>query len=397
MGTEGWDVTPPVGWEPVAEICRSLYLERDELTLHINSRIQGEIEEFWPAGSVIAGSDLRWSTGTGVANFLRGVAECRVADEADLAFQRDVGRRSAVRGLPLEPLIASFQVGFRELWSTLARLATRSEGAVATLLLERGSIVWERLVAVTTAVTEGYKAELARRVAFETAATAQLIDALAKDPLSEEARALATEIGFEPDGGFRVVALGGAVAVGDAARDVATRVQATGAIASAAQHGRVGVVIAQGAGVVDDAVLLDGTLEAALGVGTEAPGLDGARASMREAERALAVAAARGGVSRFEDDWLIAVLFSERDSVERILGLGLDAVRTKPHLVAAVRSFASTGFSVAEGARRLVISANSMRYRLTRWRDLTGWDPWTFRGLSRSLIAIELGTSERAY
>jgi PucR-like helix-turn-helix protein/diguanylate cyclase with GGDEF domain len=385
-----WDVTPPPGWEPVAEVCRVLYLDRAAVTSHLNSRIQREVSEFEPGESVISSSDLRWSTGRGVENFLRGVAECRPPAEDELAFQRLVGERSAIRGLPLEPLISSFQVGFRELWSTLTGLAMRSETAAARLLLERGSIVWERLVATTSALAEGYNAELERREAFETAATSHFIEALAQEPDSEEAHALATEIGFAPDGGFRVIEVGGPVGMGDVARAIATKLQASGAIASAAQHGRVAVVIAQGAGCAAlEEALAGAATGSAIGVGVEASGLEGARSSMLEAERALAVAIARRHTIWFERDWLIAVAWSQHDVVERLLAPGLRAAVEKPHLAAALRAFADAGFSVAEAARALRVSANSMRYRLSRWRELTGWDPWAFDGMARSMIALD--------
>jgi hypothetical protein len=388
---DSWDVTPPQGWEPVAELCRKIYEDRDNLTEHINSRIQRELHEFTPAESVITSSDLTWSTGRGVENFLRGVAECRSPASDDLAFLRLIGERSAVRGLPLEPLISSFQLGFQELWSALTGLAMRSGGAAPVLLLERGSIVWERLVATTSALAEGYKAEVERREAFETAATSHFIEALAQDPTSEETRALAKEIGFSPEGLFRVIEIGGPIGTRDVARAFAIRLQASGAIATAAQHGRVALVIMQGAEPrsLED-VLASGVAGSTVGVGTEARGLDGALDSMLEAERAREVAVFQGRTTRFEDDWLMTVAMSQRSSVERLLDRGLRIAATKPHLTAAVRAFAGSGFSVAEGARALRISANSMRYRLTRWRTLTGWDPWTFDGLARSLVALDL-------
>lgn len=389
-GGMDWDVAPPPGWEPVADLCRGLYADRERLTDHINRLIQDEIEAFRPGSTVITDDDLRWSTGRGVANFLRGVAECRTATADEIAFQRLVGERSAIRALPLEPLISSFQVGFRELWSTLARVAMGTDEAAARLLLERGSIVWERLVSSTSAVAEGYKAELARRQAFETAATAHFIEALATDPGSDEARALAKEIGFDPDGAFRVIQLGGPLVMGETAGELVAALQASGAVASAAQHGRVAVVIAQG-GRLDDA-LARAPADAIVGIGGEGSGLAGASASMSEAERALSVALVRRRASRFEDDWLPAMLFSQRDSIARLLEPGIRLARAKPHLASAVATFADAGFSVAEGARRLRVSPNSMRYRLVTWREATGWDPWTFDGLARSLVALDLAS-----
>lgn len=384
-----WDVEVPPGWEPVAAVCRALFADREAITEHINDRIRLEIEDFREGVSVISRSDISWSTGGGVANFLRGVAECMPAREENLEFQRLVGRRSAIRGLPLEPLIAAYQVGFRELWSMLAERA--GGGPASALLLERGSIVWQRLLETTAALAEGYKQETARREAFESTATAHLLESLDQDPYAEEAHALARELGFEPDGSFQVVALGGPIEVSDVARSLATAIQAAGAAASSTQRGRTAVVILQGAdGPVLDAALSQIAPTTAVAVGGPGAGLGGARLSFLEAERALELAVARKNVCRFDDEWLLATLMSHRASVERILAPGLAIAASKRHLAEALLAFSASRFSVAESARTLGVSPNSLRYRLTRWRDLTGWDPWTFDGLTRSLLSLGL-------
>lgn len=389
--TDGWTVLAPPGWEPVAEVCEDLFRTRGAIVERINDQIRAEIEEFRGPSSVITRSDLAWSTGGGVANFLRGVAELTPPTEQDMKFQRLVGRRSVILGLPLDPLIASFQVGFRELWATLARRAVERGGAAPSLLLEHGSIVWERLVATTTAVAEGYKQEEADREAFETTTTAHFIEALENNPGSDEARTLAHELGFDPDGPFRVLDLSGPVTVGEVARAVAWKLVSVGCIASTARRGRGAVVIAQGA---RDESLTEamGALspDTAVGVGNEGEGPHGALASMREARLARAVSSVRGRASRFEEDWLLSMLLTHGDTAERLLSKGVRVARTKPHLADAVRAYADAEFSVAQSSARLRLSPSSQRYRLSRWRLHTGWDTSTFDGLARSLVAIDL-------
>jgi hypothetical protein len=391
MESEAWNVVAPPGWEPVAELCEELFQRREEIVGLINDRIRTEIDEFRGPSSVIDRGDLTWSTGGGVANFLRGVAELTSPSERDAKFQRLVGKRSVILGLPLEPLVASFQVGFRELWAMLARRASERGGAAPSLLLEHGSIVWERLVATTTAVTAGYKQEEADREAFETTTTAHFIEALENDPRSEEARALAEELGFDTDARFRVLELSGPVTVGEVARAVAWKLGAAGCIAATFRRGRGAIVIAQGA---TDETLTEAlgamSPDTAAGVGTEANGPEGVLSSMREAHLALAVAAALGRTSRFDQDWLLSMLFTHGDTVDRLLETGVRTARAKPHLADAVRAYADSEFSVAQSSALLRISPSSQRYRLARWRHHTGWDPSTFDGLARSLVAVDV-------
>lgn len=62
-----------------------------------------------------------------------------------------------------------------------------------------------------------------RRGAFETAATSHFIEALAQDPGAEETGALAKEIGFSPEGAFRVIEIGGPIGMGDVARAMSSQ------------------------------------------------------------------------------------------------------------------------------------------------------------------------------
>lgn len=389
-----WDVEPPPGWEPVAEICRCMFAERDAITDRLTSEITRQIEAFADDTDEERRSGLVWATHGGVTTFLRGVGQCTPPDEEALKFQRLVGQLSAMEEVPLQPIIAAYQVAFRELWSILAERA--AGGTAASLLLEQGSIVWERLVAITNALADGYQQEMGRREAFETTATAHLIEALEGDAVGEAAAELARDLGFDPHGGFQVLVLGGMVAILDVSRALVARLQAAEWPASSTQRGGRAVVVTQGT----NPDVLDPALHAlpqstAVGVGGQGRGLEGARQSLVEAEQAFELATARRGVCRFEDEWLLALLMSHRDTVEPLLEPGIRLAASAEHFAEAVRAFGRSGFSVAESARMLILSPNALRYRLKRWHALTGWDPWTFDGLTRSLLALGLSDARR--
>lgn len=397
MGTGGsrmtsddsWDVVPPTGWEPVAEICRGMFADRDEVTDRLIAEITRQVGSLAEIGNPDVEAGIAWATGGGVTTFLRGVARCTPPDEEALEFQRLVGQLGAMEGLPLRPLITAYHVGFRELWSILAERA--ADGPAASLLLERGSIVWERLVAITDALADGYQQEMGRREALETSTTARLIEALEGDAGPDAAIDPARDLGLEPFGTFQVVVLGDTVAVLDVARGVVARIQSAGSSASSTQRGGTAVVVAQGVepGPLDAALDVLPT-NTAVGVGRPGRGLEGARQSLVEADLAFRVGTARKAACRFEDDWLLATLLSQRGALEGLLEPGIAIATSEEHLADALRAFARSGFSVAEAARALILSPNALRYRLKRWQELTGWDPWSFDGLARSLSALGL-------
>lgn len=56
-------------------------------------------------------------------------------------------------------------------------------------------------------------------------------------------------------------------------------------------------------------------------------------------------------------------------------------------------AFAEADTSITHCARTSHLHANTVVYRLGRWRELTGWDPRTFSGLTRSIAACVLADS----
>ena len=115
--------------------------------------------------------------------------------------------------------------------------------------------------------------------------------------------------------------------------------------------------------------------------------MPGARASLEDAEQTAAVTRP-GQVIRFEDAWLWATLAGADERLTGLLASGRVVADEHPHLAAAVQAFAAAGFSVSAAGRSLALHANTVSYRLDRWYELTGWDPRTFAGLTRSVAAL---------
>lgn len=93
--------------------------------------------------------------------------------------------------------------------------------------------------------------------------------------------------------------------------------------------------------------------------------------------------------------WLWATLAGADERLQPVLASGRRVADDHPHLVAAVRAFAASGFSVSAAARRLGLHANSVSYRLDRWHELADWDPRTFTGLTRSVAALGPSTDDQ--
>jgi PucR-like helix-turn-helix protein len=387
-----WAAHPEPGWEAVAEVCRSVFAELPGVAEHIINAIVRDVPEYRPEVSPFTPEDLLRSVSRTIAEFLQGVAENRVPSEEELAFRRHIGRRSAILGFPIQPSVASYQVGYRELWALLVERAMQAGDPAPMLLLRAGSTVMQRLQAVTAAVVEGHQEELARREAQEMRTAGAFLEAVIEDPTSDQTHSFARQLRLDPDGRFRAIALGETNVSLDPVRTIIADLQASGVVFTGI-YGRVLLIVCQGV----DVYRIDAALAGSpAGIGREGYGLEGCRVSLSEAQLALDLATVRDQPCRFDQRWLSALALRHRNSIEPMLVAGVLLAGRKPHLADAVRSFARSRFSVTDGARNLHVSPSTFRYRLMRWKQLTGWDPWTHEGLTRSLIAFEFdltGTS----
>jgi sugar diacid utilization regulator len=91
-------------------------------------------------------------------------------------------------------------------------------------------------------------------------------------------------------------------------------------------------------------------------------------------------------VADFSTDWLAATMLPHMDRLQPLTNAG--RAREQSHLRDAVHAYSRHGFSITASAGALHIHPNTMKYRLDRWQQLTGWDPRTLDGLLRSLFSI---------
>ena len=115
----------------------------------------------------------------------------------------------------------------------------------------------------------------------------------------------------------------------------------------------------------------------------------GIRESLTDAQQVLELPDRDPDVRTFERSWPLTMLFRDRARMQTLLKPGVVAAREHPHLAAVVAAFAQSQYSISATARALHIHPNTARYRITRWRELTGWDLFTVRGLLSSLAALQ--------
>ncbi|MBW3619459.1 MAG: helix-turn-helix domain-containing protein [Actinobacteria bacterium] len=384
-----WDgLAVPAGWEDIAALATRVAAELDVLSGDIVGCIVAELPGYADA---VPADDLRASVHRTIEMMLVGIAEDRPPRPEEISIRRELGHRRALQGLPVRSLIQAYHVGYRELWQALVRALPADAPGTATRLLAVATTVWSWVHETTDAIAEAHRETMRAQEAHVIGARQRFTELLvAGDLTADEAPRLAASIGFDVQADFRVVACSVVAADGADARRIQAVLETLSGSHSVVARGPKVIVTTQG---VDETTLV-GRLaaelpEAAFGVGLERRGLVGARESLGDAERALEVAAA-GGVARFEDEWLWATLRGSAARLGDVLAVGAAAAVQHPHLAETVLVFGDAGFSVSETARQLSLHANTVAYRLERWHALTGWDPRTFAGLTRSLAALRL-------
>ena len=387
--TRRWEqLQVPRGWTRVARLCRQMHQDLDQVTADVTAAIERAVPGY--LHSAVPRGDLYMSVERNVADLLLGIAERREPTAEEVARRADLGARRATQGLPVDTLMQAFHVGYGAIWELLVERAGGFDTALSPLLLQASTTMWNWTHQITDALGHTH-AETLRTLALRAASVRQrfLELVLAGDHESEEALTLARGLDFDSLGAFRAFVVRTAVLDGSETPRVQTACERLAGNQQVISQGARLVVLSQGddPGAVAQ-VLTTHLPEATIGVGLERGGLDGARLSVGDAERALALTE-RPRVIEFDQVWPWALLARELDRAQPLTDAARRAARDHEHLAEAVLAYARGG-SIADAGRALGVHPNTITYRLERWHELSGWDPRDFDGLLRSVIALRL-------
>ncbi len=382
--TAHWRVPP--GWEPVADIARRVLDDIDPLVERITDAVFEEIVPY--RDDLVPREDLRGSVLRNLEALVAGLAERRPPTAQERDVRRELGTRRALQGVAVDAVIKAYHVGYRELWQALVAALPPGDEDATTKLLSAATVVWQWVHEVTDAIAAAHAATTRTLEARAVGARQRFVELLAAGDLGgPEARRLVRALEFDAAGGFQILIIRGITDDLDAV-ELQHALETNPGRHAVASRGAVVIVVVQDSDIEEVATTIRRAVPGgSIAIGTERPGLPGARASLEDAEQTSAVTGA-GQVVRFEDAWLWATLAGADERLSRLLAAGRAVADEHPHLVAAVQAFAAAGFSVSAAARSLGLHANTVSYRLDRWHELTGWDPRTFAGLTRSVAAL---------
>ncbi len=125
-----------------------------------------------------SGAELRRSTRDNLEHGLLALVGAPVADRPAIRSARDVGRRRAAQGIPLEAALRAYRLGGQVTWEALLDVSTRAGGRHDTLLLQVASTVWRTNDIECAALAEGYREEQRRLAGVDDETRRELLDGL---------------------------------------------------------------------------------------------------------------------------------------------------------------------------------------------------------------------------
>jgi hypothetical protein len=318
-----------------------------------------------------------------VTTFLACVVEGRSPAGRELEVFERSGRQRLAMGMPLESVLHAYRIAGREAWAAMCEAVPTGETA---LLADLGTRWMDIVDRSSSALAQAYLAASHERLRHVDARRRELVEALltATDPSEVAAVSLRFSTVLAPSY-VPVVVLGGSASIDALLAEAPTgtlgghrgeRVLLLVPTRLDTPRPRPGSLTCWGRPATCGRALLD---------------------EVHHVERLLLTALAEGQATGAfgPDDLLVEQLLIGNERVadalrRRVLEL---LTRRDPSgvVLATLRTYLDTG-SVPETARREVVHANTVGYRLNRVREITGLDPRIPR--DSSLLVLGLGLPE---
>lgn len=335
---------------------------------------------------VVERDDLWWSVYRNLEVVLLALGEERMVDEQELALRRELGRRRAQQGMPIDDVMRAFRVGYAVLWEALSETARRLGPEYASVLLEKATHVWMTFDHVTSAVASAHRETLATRHLDRRRRALMLLNGLQQYPQdASTTEELCRSLGLDPNGSFTMVV--------QASADQSLPPPPGRDLLVIDQPDRM-VVLSTGGGEPSRAeATLAGQLRRHqfrhIGVGVMRQGLAGAKQSLEDAEAAFRASVALDvPVVMFRTDWLTCLAMKNANQLSVLVAPAVASLESDEDLWQTLEAFLEADGSMTATGKALFVHANTVAYRLRQFAQRTGIDPRTATGMALTQLAL---------
>lgn len=332
---------------------------------------------------IVERDDLWWSVYRNLEAVLVALAERRALDVEELALRRELGRRRAQQGMPIDDVMRAFRVGYAVLWEGLSDKAAGLGSAYAQTLLEHAAHVWMTFDQVTSAVADAHREVVATQHLDRRRRSLTFLSGLERYPEDREAtEQLARALGLDPNGSLVVAVM-----------RAGTRHPSLGDLVVVEQPDRL-IVIANASGEESRGEAgIAGQLRRQgfthIGVGVVRPGLQGAHQSLQDAEwsHRLAVAVDTPAML-FREGWLSCLALEHSSQLGVLVGPAVRVLEKDEELCSTLEAFLSADGNLTATGKALFVHGNTVGYRLKQFALRTGIDPRTASGQALVQLAL---------
>ncbi len=344
-----------------------------------------------------------------IQSFCRSVLDRLGPEELEIGFTAESVADRVRQGIPLESILHAYRIGHRVLWATLEeRAATAGEDRVAIVPLVAPSIRY--IDAVSTMVAEIYLREQQHELADADRARRDVLELLLAGSSEALPAAAAAGIQIEHGAPHQVLLAQCATPSEIGLRSICSEI--SGIFAQDAplvvmrHQSAVALVRCDGETTLSRARRLAERFDAGggirVGVSLDAMGLiPGAREAYRQAERALQVAGSAEPVVGLGGMAAIDYLVGSADEVAKALvppevaELAASPVAADVDLVRTFIAYVANNSNIRRTAAALPAHANTVRARLRRLADRTGYDPRNPNDIVRLLVDLRLAGEQQ--
>jgi hypothetical protein len=332
---------------------------------------------------IVERDDLWWSCYRNLEAVLVALAERRGLTPEELALRRELGRRRAQQGMPIDDVMRAFRVGYAVIWEGLSDKAAELGTDYAQTLLEHAAHVWMTFDQVTSAVADAHREVVATQHLDRRRRALTFLNGLERWPDDREATAtLARALGIDPDGQLLVAVL-----------KPAERHSSAGDAVVIEQPDR-SIIIAGGSGEESRAeASFAGALRrqghSSIGVGIMRAGLAGAHQSLQDAEWAHRLAVAFDAPTMlFREGWLACLALKHSGQLQVLVGPAVRALEHDPEMRHTLEAFLVADGNLTATGKALYVHGNTVGYRLRQFAQRTGIDPRTASGQALVQVAL---------
>lgn len=382
----------PDDWPDLVDLCSALSADLPQLAAKAVDAIRREIPDY----RIVGRAEHELAVRHQYESVLTGLATRQLPSPEQNEKARALGRQRAREGLPLQAMMRAYQVGYREMWNTLLARADAWDERLSSQLVRLVDTVWIWVHQASSAAADAYSEAIRAEDAAQLSLTYRFLEALyAPTPPTVDLVHLARALTFDPAGQFQALCAPAEAWSNDRLADLRVRLdrrqREQRENVRCANRGTVMVAVVQDipVNVVTEAMQRHDQ-RMPIGIGLVRAGLSGAAASIVDAEEVLPLAIRRRRAVSFDKKWLLATLGPRSARLAPLLEHCREAAEAHPEITDTVHAFAANNLSFTATGRAMHLHANTVKYRLERWRQLTGWDVRTWDGLSASMLGLGL-------